>query len=257
VPELPEVETLRRAWARRVPRREVLEVRTGPRYLFRGTTARAVREALLGEVPGATLRHGKVMFVRFGPAWLLLHFGMEGWLTFGSWPEDTGLGLRFVGGARVAYTSQRLLGRVRVVPDARAWVQAQGLGPDAFGLPAGQFVACLRGRKGPLKARLLDQHVLAGVGNLYADEACFQARVHPAARVERLGEEELLRVHAELQRVLRAGIAAHADARDYPRSWLWHRRERHGTCPRCGTALQFSRVAGRGTWACPREQVRP
>ncbi|MCA1813685.1 MAG: hypothetical protein LC624_07010 [Halobacteriales archaeon] len=258
MPELPEVETMRRMWLARVPRRDVVEVRTGPRYLFRGSSAGKVRAAVLGQAPSDVVRHGKLMFVRFGSNWLLLHFGMEGWLAFpedGRFPRDTGLGLHFRDGTRVAYTSQRLLGRIAVVTDPEEYVR--DLGPDVLGLSAKAFVARLRARRGPLKARLLDQHVLAGVGNLYADEACFQARVHPAAATERLADADLRRVHTALQRVLRKGIAAHADDKDYPGNWLWHRREAGGTCPRCGAVLRFTRVGGRGTWTCPGEQVRP
>jgi formamidopyrimidine-DNA glycosylase len=107
-----------------------------------------------------------------------------------------------------------------------------------------------------VKAALMNQAVLAGIGNLYADEILFQAGVHPRAAPRRLSRATLRRLYRTMERVLRAAIAARAEPANLPRTFLLRHRGDDGRCPRCGRRLRTMRVSGRTTYYCPRRQGR-
>jgi formamidopyrimidine-DNA glycosylase len=128
------------------------------------------------------------------------------------------------------------------------------LGPDALGLRRREFLDLLARRRGGIKAVLMDQGFVAGVGNLLADEALWQAHIHPRRRIESLTEEERIRVHEAIQKVLRESVRLY-DFVPRKRSWLLHVRGRPGAlCPRCGTPLARTVAGGRTTYFCPRCQ---
>jgi formamidopyrimidine-DNA glycosylase len=125
------------------------------------------------------------------------------------------------------------------------------LGRDALGMPTRRFRELLSRRRGGAKAALMDQKVLAGVGNLIADEALWQARIHPRARVDQLSDDEVGRLAEALRKVLRQSVGVY-DTLPPKRTWLLSVRGRPGAaCPRCGTPLARTVAAGRTTFFCP------
>jgi formamidopyrimidine-DNA glycosylase len=159
-------------------------------------------------------------------------------------PEWTRFTITFDDGGTLRLFDKRRLGRVRLDPDLTV------LGPDAERITPAVFRQRVGRGTAPVKARLLDQCVLAGVGNLLADEVLWQARVDPRRRVDTLGVEELTALHRSLRTVIRNAIhkgGVHTG------TIVAHRRT-DGHCPRCGAALQHATVGGRTTWFCPREQ---
>lgn len=126
-------------------------------------------------------------------------------------------------------------------------------GPDALKVPKGQLREQLTGKRRQVKAALIDQSVIAGLGNLLADEILWRARIHPRRSCADLASGDVSRLHARMATVLRQSIR---DGRVPPRpSWLTGRRdEESGSCPRCGTTLSHGRIGGRGTTWCPRCQ---
>jgi formamidopyrimidine-DNA glycosylase len=259
VPELPEVERYRLALEEHASAAPVVRAEVRKTYLLR-TPPAELTKVLEGQSLEGTLRRGKELFVRFAPSqgWLRVHFGMDGDWAFSSTqeplPKYAVLVLDFADGERVCYTSFRLLGRLEWVPDALGWIAAHGLGPDALDAPLAEVVAALEGKRGHAKAALLDQTCLAGVGNLYADEALFQAGLHPRAAVERLAPRERLALARTVQRVLRTAVAKEADFDRYPKGWLLHARGEGGRCPKDRTLLERSVVGGRTTYHCPEHQ---
>ena len=167
----------------------------------------------------ASRRHGKHLLVDVGPpGWLTLHFGMNGSLKHFTDGEDDPTYDRvrfdFAGGHHLAYVNPRLLGRVGLAPDADAFIAAEGLGPDAldprFDLAA--FELALEGRKRDVKSLLMDQEVLAGVGNIYSDEILFQARINPRTRCDRLDAGARRQLFGRIKEVLEIAIASGAGA---------------------------------------------
>ena len=152
--------------------------------------------------------------------------------------------LEFEGGGRLALRDRRRLGRAVVMPDFSHW------DPMPRRSRAAEFRKRIGRGRAPIKARLLDQTAISGVGNLLADEILWQARLHPRRRTGELSTEELDALRRVTRRVIRKAIrggGAHVGE-------LIPHREEHGHCPRCGTALERATVGGRTTYWCPRDQ---
>jgi formamidopyrimidine-DNA glycosylase len=218
-------------------------------YLKRGLTAAAVGAALRGRSLVAARRIGKLLLLDTsagGPV-LGLRFGMSGRLLVdegggpGPWER---FGLRFADGGRLAVRDPRRLGGVELDPDEGR------LGPDALTITPAGLRAALAGSTAPLKARLLDQSRIAGVGNLIADEALWRAGLDPARPAGSLSPAELRRLH----RHLRATIDDYLARGGSHTGDLMPARVRGGACPRCGAPLARRTVGTRTTYSCPVHQ---
>jgi len=269
MPELPEVETVRTRIAPvltggRIDRAEILDPR-----LVRPFDPQVVARALEGERVAAVERRGKYLVVRFESGRVLLvHLRMTGGLRHaptGSLADDPyrRAVLRLDNGSDVAYRDVRRFGTWELLePGELGPYLAQRLGPEPLGtLSARRLGVRLAGRRAPLKAVLLDQRTVAGLGNIYADETLWRARLHPHRPAGSLDENEHLRLLRAIRRALRLGIERQgATLRDYATpdgesgsmqaEFRVYGRE-DGACDRCGSAIEKIRVAGRGTWFCP------
>lgn len=262
MPELPDVEGYRRFFADHAAGRRIRRVVTTDPGILRGTSAREVDRALRGERFEAPERHGKWLIAwTSGPA-ALLHFGMTGDLGWGEDPDGRHRHDRVIfelEGGELRYRNMRKLGGLWLAPgleDVRAVLGP--LGPDALDVDLRAFRRILGPRRGRVKAVLMDQTALAGVGNLIADEALWRARIHPARPATDLDDDEVRRLHAGLRGVLRTSVQRfdHVPAL---RGWLTAVRGEPGAaCPRCHTPLERFAVGGRTTYACPRcQEARP
>jgi formamidopyrimidine-DNA glycosylase len=159
-------------------------------------------------------------------------------------PEWYRFTLTFEDGGQLRLFDKRRLGRVRLDPDLDA------LGPDAGEISRRDFADRVGRGRAPLKARLLDQSVVAGIGNLLADETLWQAALHPARPVHELTGDDLADLHKALRKALRAAIR-HGGV--HTGEIIGHRRP-GDHCPRCGAEMSHGTVGGRSTWWCPKEQ---
>jgi formamidopyrimidine-DNA glycosylase len=273
VPELPEVETVRARLAPVLTGRRLVGVEIADPRLTRPFEPGAVAGGLEGETVAAVERRGKYLVVRFESGRsLLIHLRMTGSLLHaraGTLPDDPHRRavVRLDDGSDVAYRDVRRFGTWLVLgPEELDAYLAARLGgePLARGFTARRLGELLAARRSPIKAALLDQRTLAGMGNIYADEALWRARVHPRRPAGELTGNEVARVAKGVKEALRAGIARQgATLRDYStpdgrRGRMQHEFKVYGRddepCNRCGTAIEKTRVAGRGTWYCPRCQ---
>ncbi|MGD9986509.1 Fpg/Nei family DNA glycosylase [Pseudonocardia sp.] len=266
MPELPEVEAARRVLEHALDRR-IVAVDDTDEWVCRPHRPGEIASVLLGGTLTAAHRRGKSMWCdtrdvhgEEGPA-LGLHLGMGGRIVVtdadgvraggdprpdraprqAGWNRFT---VRFDDGGELRLFDKRRLGRVRLDPDIDA------LGPDAEHITAAQLRERLGRSHAPLKARLLDQKVLAGVGNLLADETLWQARLSPSRPSDELDRSEVNRLHRSLRRALRA---ATANGGVHTGRVIEHRHA-DGTCPRCGAPMVHGTVGGRSTWWCGKEQ---
>src|SRR2546423_11405698 len=214
---------------------------------------------LAGEELGRARRHGKWLVAETGPATVLIHFGMTGLLHFGAFGDrhihDRVVFVLDRGELRIR--DMRKFGGVWIARDQRAVLELIGdLGPDALDVDREQFAALLAGRRGSVKAALMDQTLIAGLGNLLVDEICWRARIHPGLSLSRLGPERRDRLHDCMHAVLAESIPRGRIPPDP--GWLTGARDprRSGACPRCGTRLQRATIAGRTTVWCPRCQPK-
>jgi formamidopyrimidine-DNA glycosylase len=250
MPELPDVERFRRTVAEVAPGRRIEEVVVTDPGILRNVDAERLDRALRGCRFREPERRGKwVIAPTDGPA-VLLHFGMTGDVLWardaaGRHPHDRVILVLDRGELR--YRNMRKLGGVWLATGRAEVDRILGhLGPDALDLGRGAFLELLGRRRGRVKAALLDQSAIAGVGNLLADEALWRARIHPARRIQDLSPDERTRLYRELRSVIRREL-------DRPAASRWERaRGRPGArCPRCGTGLARIVVGSRTTYLCP------
>lgn len=260
MPELPDVEVFRRYLDATALHQRIEHTRVRDEDLLRGVSRRTLERRLKGASFEATRRHGKYLLVDLDPGdWLVLHFGMTGFLAyFGDPDAEPGhvrLRFDFENGYRLAYDCQRKLGEVRLVSDPEAFLEEKELGPDALEVDREGFLERMEDRRGMIKTALMDQSLLAGVGNVYSDEALFQTEIHPATAVSDLDEKALGHLHRTLHRVLEKAIEEKVER--FPDSWLLSHREPNAECPRCGGTIRRIEVAGRGCYVCPDHQDSP
>jgi formamidopyrimidine-DNA glycosylase len=256
VPELPDVEYFKRYIDATSLHRRIERVEVRDRRVLEGVSPRRLDRTLRGHRFASSRRHGKHLGLRVGAdGWLVLHFGMTGepkaFEGAADEPPSTQVLVRFAGDRFLAYVSQRKLGRVRLVDDFTLFVEERRLGPDALALDLPAFRRLLAGRRGSIKSLLMNQKALAGIGNVYADEILFQARLHPKSCVGRVRGERATRLHRAMRRVLGTAAERKADPARMPRSWLLPRRDEDGSCPRCGHELATVKSGGRTSRLCP------
>jgi formamidopyrimidine-DNA glycosylase len=256
VPELPDVEHDRRVLAAHATGLLIERTVTTDPGILRNTTPAALDRALRGHRFEEPERHGKWLLAwTTGPA-VLFHFGMTGDLI----PAESRAGrhrhdrvIFELDRGELRYRNMRKLGGVWLAHDREDVGAIMGpLGPDALTLDRRRFRALLAGRRGRVKAALMDQRLLAGIGNLLADEILWRAGIHPTRRIEGLGPEERDRLFEATRSVVRTSVERFDRL---PRGWLIHVRGRpDAACPRCGTPLGRTVVGGRTTYFCPNHQ---
>jgi formamidopyrimidine-DNA glycosylase len=269
MPELPEVETVRAQLepvlkGRRFERVEIRDPR-----LVRPYEPAEVAAELEGEQVAAVERRGKYLIVRFeSERVLLIHLRMTGSLRHsGSGLEDDPhrrAVVRLDDGSDVAYRDVRRFGTWLVLePGELAPYLSTRVGEEPLDalFTAARLGERLAKRRAPIKAALLDQRTLAGLGNIYVDEALWRARIHPLRPAESIDRAELRRLHTAIRAALEAGIARQGSTlRDYAlpdggSGSMQHEFKVYGRggepCDRCGTPIAKTRVAGRGTSFCP------
>lgn len=260
MPELPEVEVRRRWIDAHALDQTIRRVSVAAPRLLETVSVRALARALQRRRFERTQRHGKLIFVRLDDDnWLVLHFGVDGELAGYSQARDAPpharLVIEFESGFHLAYVSHRKLGHIALVADPRRYVADKGLGPDALALDRTTFTARVRQQlRRRIKAWLMDQRPIAGIGNVYSDEILFQARLHPRRVTGGCTTAELDRLFDCMREVLSAAIATGADPARMPAGSLLPVRRRGGACPRCAAPLDTVRIAGRTGYFCPQCQ---
>jgi formamidopyrimidine-DNA glycosylase len=267
MPELPEVETIRRQLGPRLAGRTLATVDVLDPRLTRPLDPREVAAELQGERVAGVERRGKylVLLLEGGGA-LLVHLRMTGSFGFEPTSHERAI-VQLDDGTRLVYRDVRRFGTWLVVPADGLDPYLDGKnGPEPLepGFTTAWLTSRLARRRAPLKAVLLDQRVVAGLGNIYADEALWRARLSPLRLASNLDPEEVRRLHRAIRVALRTGIDRQGSTlRDYAtpdgssgamqREFRVYAREGE-PCPRCRGPIAKTRVAGRGTWFCPRCQ---
>jgi formamidopyrimidine-DNA glycosylase len=266
MPELPEVESARAVIARAALHRRIVDVDDSDTFVCRPHAPGEIRAALVGRTLTAVHRRGKSMWCDTsggGPV-LGIHLGMSGKIVIaapdgtevdggdywerGRQPGDhrySRFAVTFADGGALILVDPRRLGRVRLDPPV------DELGPDAADISRAQFRAAFASGTAPVKARLLDQSAIAGVGNLLADQALWQARISPRRPVRDLTRNDVNRLY----RAVLATVASAVGAGGVHTLSVIPFRKPGGLCPRDGVPMVHATIGSRSTWWCPREQV--
>ncbi|MGA9772784.1 MAG: DNA-formamidopyrimidine glycosylase [Blastocatellia bacterium] len=258
MPELPEVEN-RLLYLRRTALGERVKrvIVTAP-GMIKTSSARSFALNLTGRSFVDARRRGKYLIVTLDNARsLILHFGMGGDLVFYNSEEDkpayTRIEFIFDSDARLAFTCARKICRVMLVDSIEQVPALREMGPEPGG---SEFSLSYLDRiieESParqIKPLLMDQKKIAGVGNIYADEILYEAKVRPDRRGRELMEEEIKRIHRETRRVLRKAIRAGGDE-NFPSYFLVSRSAAGANCKACGHAIERKRIGGRTAYFCP------
>lgn len=276
MPELPEVETVRQGLERRVLGRTISDVRVVSPHVVRGDPGRFQR-GIEGARVSSLRRKGKTLALELAfadsraPEYLLIRLGMTGQLVVAR-HDATVLPHTHVrmaldaGDEELRYRDPRRFGMLRYCTAREAEKVFGSLGPDALEMTESEFESAISGRRGAVKSWLLNQHVLAGLGNIYADEALFEAQIHPETPAGRIPKPARLRLYNAIQGVLRHAVSLQGTSfRDYidiegrqgafePLLRAYHRTGE--PCPRCGATIRKVTISGRSSHFCPRCQRR-
>jgi formamidopyrimidine-DNA glycosylase len=260
MPELPDVEGFRRVLAGDAKGKRIEGVEVPDRTLLRNTTPEALGRMVRGQRFREPDRHGKWLLAPAGQITLLMHFGMTGRLDWAPPGSERHVHDRIVfvyRGGELRYRDMRKFGGVWLARDERQREQVTGpLGPDAQDLSREDLHELLAGRRGGVKAALMDQRLLAGLGNLLSDEILWRARLSPQARASSLTRKRRDAVYDAMRETLRG--STRAGRVPHGRNWLTTVRDEKGArCPRCSTRLRKGTVAGRTACWCPRCQRAP
>ncbi len=288
MPELPEVETVRIGLSRLIVGKAFKAVTSDNPKSFPNAPA-DVQAFLVSTKVTSVKRRAKVLLVELSSNYsLVIHLKMTGQMVYVSkqtrfaagHPNDslvhslpdksTRVEFTFTDSSKLFFNDQRKFGWVKLIPTSEVpnidFMKKVGPEPLDDGFTAEAFAARFARRKNTsVKAAILDQTVVAGVGNIYADESLWGAKIHPATLVKNVTTKQFSRLFTELQFVLNLSIekggssnSTYVNAEGKKGSYMnfarVFRREGHA-CPRCGTTIEKLRVAGRGTHICPKEQV--
>jgi formamidopyrimidine-DNA glycosylase len=286
MPELPEVETIKIGLAQLLPGKVVKDVWHDWPKSFPNSPADVVRFLIGAEIKHVR-RRAKVLIIELSNEYsLVIHLRMTGQLVFrgekdfgAGHPDDSLIGelpdkstrvmIDFTDNSKLFFNDQRKFGWMRLLPSSEVpeidFMKTVGPEPLESDFTVDKFIERLNLRKNsPVKAVLLDQKILAGVGNIYADESLWMAKIHPLTPVSKIPKTELIGLHSGLIEVLKLSIAKggstdrnYVDSEGKKGSYLSFAnvfRRTGQPCPRCGTEIIKIRAAGRGTHLCPMEQ---
>lgn len=258
MPELPDVEVLKRYLDSTSLHKKIEDVDLKETQMLEGIGKKKFESGLKGRKFTLTRRHGKYLLVELDDEnWLEMHFGMTGDLKYfkdlDDQPEYTQLLFHFDNGYYLGYKMTRKLGTLSILDDADEFIQEKELGPDPLekGFDFETFKQALKGRRGMAKSTLMNQEVLAGLGNVYTDEILFQARIHPKAKVNDLDDQDLRKLYDCMKEVLETAIDHQAKPDTFPKTYIIPKREEGQTCPGCKGEVRRIKVSGRSGYYCP------
>jgi len=259
MPELPDVAGFRRYLEQTALRQRIarVELHDADRVL-KQISAAAMRERLAGCQLTGTRRHGKFLFASTDNSqWLVMHFGMSGELQYdhenASLPSHARLVLRFEGGGWLAYQNQRKLGQLTLTEHVLDFIAEHVPGRDPLdeGFTREHFHDLLASRRGMVKSALMNQKLIAGIGNVYTDEILFQAGLRPDVRAASLEQTQIARIYEAMREVMSTAASVDGDISRLPGHYLLPHRNEGESCPRCYGTLATMKTAGRTSYYCP------
>lgn len=255
MPELPEVNTFQRYFDETSLKQRIERVNVYDDKIIRNVSGEEFIDRLTGRTFTGSYRRGKYLFGELDNGHhLLLHFGMTGDLKYYAEEEDRPRHERFSflfdNGFTLGFDCPRKFAKIRYIERLDQYLAEIGLGEDAQRIGEAELLGKMKGKKTTIKGFLLNQSHLAGVGNLYADEICFQTRVHPASVVDRIPAAKQREIYRKMQEIFQFAVDKNAYYKSYPDDWLWQWREEGRLAPDGRSKVQKTKIAGRTTYFC-------
>lgn len=257
MPELPEIAGYKAYVDATALNKEIAEIHFSETKLLQASGA-DFKKALLKKQFTGTKQLGKYLFLETnGEKCLVFHFGMTGKFEYYQHEENptySQMIIIFKDASRLAFLCRRKLGKIFLAESVDDFRKEQGLGKHVLDLNGKEFEEIFQKKKGSIKTAITDQHLIAGIGNVYADEILFQSNMHPKTKTEKLSEKERKKLFEEINSVLKTAIKLEGNRAEFPSHYLIPHREKGGKCPVCSGEIEMIKVSGRSTFFCPKCQ---
>jgi formamidopyrimidine-DNA glycosylase len=265
MPELPEVETIKNDLEKIILGKKISEVVVRNPAVIRETTAKKFKQELEGQTVKKVIRRAKVLILELsGGKSLVIHLKMTGQLVYPGGSQNSRVAFVFSNGVTMDFNDQRLFAELRILDDWNSLKFIRELGPEPFNVTPEKFKAMLGNKKTKIKPLLMDQTFISGIGNLYASEILFRAKINPARAANSLTDTEkgllLAQIKEVLQEAIKSGgssidnyVRLSGEKGDYVRHHRVYAREGK-PCFICKTPIKRTVLGGRGTFFCPRCQ---
>ena len=256
MPELPEVEAFGKYLDRTSLDKIIENVDVKNPELLQNVEANVLKEKLEGQKFKYTKRYGKYTFTSLdNNFWLILHYGMTGRLKYfkhqDEAPSYDRLLITFEDESHLAFDDPRKFGKINMASSIEDFVKEKKLGPDATEINLKKFKEIFERKKGAIKSVLMDQHIIAGIGNIYSDEILFQACIHPKAPANKLNGDQIERIFKVMKDVLKTSVDKRIADEELPDSFIIPHRKKNGKCPDSDTKLKTIKVSSRTAYYCP------
>ncbi len=260
MPELPEVEGFRKTLESTSLGMEIGEVEVLNSKVLDHISASQLSSALKQKSFSGSQRHGKYLLVRAGrELWVTFHFGMTGFFRFCETGEKREKHDRvvfiFSKGTCLSFNDQRLFGRVGLVSSPQEFISLHKLGPDALSITENDFFSAIEGKNREIKVVLMDQELMAGMGNEYSDQILYEAGIFPGRRVSDLSGVEMKKLYTKMRYVLTVASRSRKSGEELSGMFMLKNRKKGIKCPRCTSTVQAEKFGGRTGYYCPQCQV--
>ncbi len=261
MPELPDGAVFKKYLDSTALHQKIKRVEVKEKRVLESVSAEKLRDRLAGASFEKSCRHGKYLFIETdGGGHLVLHFGMTGFLKYfkdmEKEPDHARLLVAFSNGYHLAFDCQRMFGQVAWVDSMTDYIEEKGLGPDALSsdLSFTDFRERFFKSGAMIKSALMNQSLIAGIGNIYSDEILFQAGIHPKTKPKGLDEDRLRKLYDTMRKVLETAIKHRADPEAMPNHFMLPHRTKGEKCPGCGGEIEKEKIASRTAYFCPKCQ---
>jgi formamidopyrimidine-DNA glycosylase len=256
MPELPEVEAFGRYLDRTSLDKTIKNVEIKSPELIQNVDVSDLKEKLEGHKFKYTKRYGKYTFTSLdNDFWLILHYGMTGRLKYfqnhDEAPRYDRLLINFEDESHLAFDDPRKFGKINLTSSIEDFINEKKLGPDALEIDFKTFKEIFEKRKGAIKSALMDQHIIAGIGNIYSDEILFQACIHPKVPSNKLDSTQIERIFKVMKNVLKTSVNKRIMNEGLPDSFIIPHRRKNGKCPNSDIDLKTVKVSSRTAYYCP------
>ncbi len=254
MPELPDVEKYKKYLDQNVLHKKITKVQTDDSRIIKAP--KNSLKSLEGHEFKGSKRIGKYLFLETdNKKTIVMHFGMTGDIKYYDHGEQTPKNSRIIFAFNdhhdLAFVNPRKLGKLDITNSIEEYREKKELGEDALTLSEKDFINILDNKTGGIKAFLMDQKNLSGLGNVYTDEILFQARIHPSTKVNNISGKQKKDLYYKMMDVLQTAIKHDADPAKFPDHYLTAHRKNKDKCPDCEGEVEKVTVAGRSTYFCP------
>lgn len=262
MPELPEVEVIKRELERKILNKKIVEIKINKKNVIKEPAFQNFKKGLTGEAAKRIYRRAKVLIIEFKKdKFLVIHLRISGWFLYGEEQESARVIFKFSNGKFLNYMDQRLLGELRLRKDYQDLEFIKNLGPEPFDISLEEFKEILKAKKTKIKFLLMEQSVISGIGNIYAQEALFSAGIDPRRPANDLRRDEIKLLYEKIIFILKEAIKYKGSSVDSYRDLegnkggmeeklkVYGRKDK--PCFVCKKPIKKIVLGGRGTCFCP------